>query len=276
MREYRRSLLGHAKRLHALPVTDIRRADVASLIRKVAIQHGEMSAMRTRAALSRFWSWLIANDKVEFNVVSGTEGFSTPKRSRVLDDDELRALWAATDVPDDFHLIVRLCLWTGCRRSEAGGMRWSELKHGVWTVPAERSKNHRSLVLPLPRQARAELDAWPRVVGRDPLFGRSATGFQGWSVRKQRLDVRLGFSASWGLHDLRRTTQTRMAALGIREEIVSRLLNHAQGPIAEAYNQHRYLSEKAHALQLWADTLERLTGPEHANVFSLDERKQAS
>jgi hypothetical protein len=37
------------------------------------------------------------------------------------------------------------------------------------------------------------------------------------------------------------------------------VLNHAAGPITEAYDLHSYLPEKAAALQKWADDLERIT-----------------
>lgn len=63
--------------------------------------------MRTRAALSRFFSWLVAVGKAEANPVIGTEGYESEKRARVLSDGELRALWAATESPTDFNLIVR-------------------------------------------------------------------------------------------------------------------------------------------------------------------------
>ncbi len=94
--EYRRALIGYAKSLHAEPVAMIRRADVARVIRETAATHGATSAMRTRAALSRLFSWCIANGHLEANVVTGTEGYDVAKRSRVLTDGEIAALWAAT------------------------------------------------------------------------------------------------------------------------------------------------------------------------------------
>jgi integrase len=230
--------------------------------------------MRTRAALSRLLSWAIASGYTEANVVSGTEGYSTPKRERVLRNAELCAIWAATAAPVDFHTIVRLCLWTGTRRSEPGGMADTELDGNVWTVPGVRTKNGRALVLPLPRQAVAALAAWPRVDGRDRLFGRGRTGFQGWSNAKERLDAASGVR-DWGLHDLRRTVETRLAGLGVPKEISNRVLNHAAGPITEAYDRHSYLPEKAAALQRWADELDRIVGEEPApdNVIAMTGRR---
>jgi hypothetical protein len=63
-KEYRRALMIHAAGLHDRPVRAIRRADVAGVIRAAATDRGTTTAMRTRAALSRFWSWMLANDAV--------------------------------------------------------------------------------------------------------------------------------------------------------------------------------------------------------------------
>ena len=47
-----------------------------------------------------------------------------PARDRVLDDDEIRAVWRACQ-DDDFGRIIKLLLLTGCRRNEIGGLQWS-------------------------------------------------------------------------------------------------------------------------------------------------------
>jgi integrase len=260
VKEYRRALLLYAKELHPRPVDGVRRADAARVIDHVARTSGATSAMRVRAAGSRFFSWLVARGLVEHNAFTGTEGYDVPKRERVLSDGELAAIWTATAERSDFNLIVRLCLWTGCRRSEAGGMRWSELADGVWLIPGSRTKNHRPLGLPLPRQALDALEGWHRFVGRDLVFGRGPTGFQAWSQSKRRLDARLGFARDWDLHDCRRSTQTRLAGLGVNRDLINRILNHAMGPVDAAYNRYDYAAEKGRALQAWADELDRIIG----------------
>jgi integrase len=144
--------------------------------------------------------------------------------------------------------------WRGGRHAVVGAGR-----RGSGTVPGTRTKNHRELVLPLARQTVTAIEAWPRIVKRDLLFGRTSDrGFNGWSDAKLQLDKRLGFNRAWDVHDLRRTAQTRMIGLGIPRDHVNRVLNHAMGPIDEAYDRHDYLDEKRRALQVWADALERL------------------
>jgi integrase len=200
-------------------------------------------------------------------VVAGTPSYAIGRRSRVLTDSEIARIWRATDDDSAFSLIARMLVWTGCRRSEAGGLRWGEFNTGgkifstccIWTVSGTRTKNGRELTLPLAAQTTAAIAQWPRVLGKDTLFGRtSSSGFTTWSASKRALDAKLGFDLAWDVHDLRRTTQTRMIALGINRDVVNRILNHAMGPIDETYDRHTYYDEKAHALQLWADKIDEI------------------
>jgi hypothetical protein len=65
---------------------------------------------------------------------------------------------------------------------------------------------------------------------------------------------------AWRLHDLRRSAATHMVRLGVREEVVGRVLNHAvKGVTARVYALHTYAPEKRHALDLWAEEIERST-----------------
>jgi integrase len=296
-REYKRALLTYAKPLHAKPFDALRRLDVANLLETVKGERGAASAMRTRAAIGRLYSWGIARGYVEYNPVTGTEGWETPKRERELSDDELRALWQATTEPTDYHRIVRVIIWTGARPSEVAGMAWSELENGAWTFTAERAKNGRPLALPLPHQARAELDEVKRRKGRDQLFGFGPNGFRGWSKAKRELDAlvarnnaeqRLGRKladgeeplegdaiTAWQLRDLRRSVETRLASVGVPQEHINRILNHAQAPITVTYNRYEYLEEKRAALQRWADELDRIVCPPSvdSNVVRLTGRR---
>ena len=109
-------------------------------------------------------------------------------------------------------------------------MRWSELDftRGTWTIPGERTKNHRDHSLPLPAPALAIIAAVPRIVDRDHLFGVRGEGFRRWSAGKATLDKRAGI-ADWTLHDLRRTCATRLADLGVQPHIIEAILNHQSG-----------------------------------------------
>ena len=86
----------------------------------------------------------------------------------------------------------------------------------------------------------------------------------GFSKAKRRLDKLCGVTA-WVFHDLRRTTATKLAELGIPPHVTEKILNHAgaetTGPVGKIYQRYNYLEERRAALELWAATLARLVAP---------------
>ena len=175
---------------------------------------------------------------------------------------ELRAIYEeAGKVGYPFGTIVRLLILTAQRRGEVSGLEWSELglAAGVWTLPAARSKNGRSHALPLSPAALGLLRDVPRLSDRFifPARGSDTTTFSGWSKAKKELDSATGV-ADWTLHDLRRSTATRIASLGVAPHIVERILNHAGGTfagVAGVYNRFEYTDEMRAALSLWESHL---------------------
>ena len=86
-------------------------------------------------------------------------------RSRVLSDDELRAVWkTAEERTDPFAAMVRFMLLTAARRSEAAAMTWDEIIADdigpCWLLPASRNKVKVDLVRPL--FARRRKRCWRR------------------------------------------------------------------------------------------------------------------
>jgi integrase len=250
--------------LHPLAVTAITRADVASCIRAIVKQRSAPTAAAARRTLSALFAWAIADGLLGSgaNPVGGSHRPEDPKpRDRVLAPVELVAIWNAVGCDDNYGQIIRLLMLTGARASEIGGMCWSELDldAGVWTLPAERSKNHRSHTIALPPAALAIIASVPRTE-RDHLFGaRAGAGFTSWPWRKQEFDRRLaGTVKSWRVHDIRRTVATGMADIGIEPHHIEACLNHYSGHragVAGIYNRSSYDRAVKAALALWAEHL---------------------
>jgi integrase len=249
--------------LHGMPIDTVARKDIATRLVAITRENGSVTACRARAALSAFFVWAMQSGIVEANSVIGT---AKPKdnenRDRVLSDDELRAIWLACG-DDDFGRIIKLLTLTGCRRTEIGGMRWSELdlERGLFTVPAERAKNGRRHQLPLTTLALDVIRSVPRMVSRDLLFGvRGTDGFSRWVDGKRDLDKRSGVTG-WLVHDIRRSTATKLADLGVQPHIIEQILNHVSGHKAGPagiYNRSSYEREVRAALLLWDDRVRTL------------------
>jgi integrase len=261
--EIRRYLTVYCRPLHGMPVDAVTRKDIATRLVAIGREHGSITAARTRAALSAFFTWAMQMGIVEANPVLGTaKPQDTTPRDRVLSDAELAAIWRACG-DDDFGRIVRLLILMPCRRSEIGGMRWDELvdlERGLWTLPAERSKNGRAHTLPLLPMALTIIKAVPRMATRDHLFGVRANGFTRWEDSKAAVDARSGVTG-WVLHDIRRTVATKMADLGVPPHVIEQVLNHVSGHksgVAGIYNRSSYEREVRSALALWHDHVRTL------------------
>jgi integrase len=256
--EVRRYLTGdYFRLLHSKPIDQVGQRDIAARLMVIERESGTATARKARAALSAMFVWAMKSGLVTANPAIGTPApAAAPGRERVLSDDELARIWRACD-DDDHGRIVKLLVLTGARRSEIGGIAWSELdlERGVWTLATARSKNHRPHALPIMPMMRHILDAVPHMVGRDQLFGARGAGFQTWSANKQRLDAASGVN-DWVVHDIRRSLATRMADLGVAPHIIEQILNHQsgykRGP-AGTYNRSIYEREVRAALALWSD-----------------------
>lgn len=193
-----------------------------------------------------------------------------PARDRVLSDDELLAVWKASEgQAPKLRAFVRLLILTGCRREEAAGIATGEVDRAaaLWRLPAERAKNNREHVMPLHGLALAELAAvWPEhgeEAGADwQLLGPGGGAFSGFSRLKKAVDAKAGI-APWRWHDLRRTCRTGLARLGVDRLHAERALNHVSGQssLERTYDRHGYEAETIAALQRWQAHVASLVAP---------------
>jgi integrase len=81
-------------------------------------------------------------------------------------------------------------LLTSARRNEACGLKFSEIKNGVWTLPASRSKTKVEIVRPLSKAAMQIIKAQPRL--GDHVFGVDGRPLTAFSRYKKAFDKRCG------------------------------------------------------------------------------------
>jgi integrase len=287
--ETERYLLASARALHGKPIATITRRDIAEVLSAAAANvtkgTGEVTANRLRAALSTLFTWGMKEGLVEANPTIGTHLRAEAPRKRTLVDpetgdmSELVEVWKALE-DHAFNDIVRLLILTGQRRTEIGGLRWSELDAGMTRIklPEERTKNGHPHLVPLSESAREVLGRQHRIVGHDCVFGvrRHERGFTTWDAGKKALDARLPGMVPWTLHDLRRSTATGMARIGVQPHVVEAVLNHQSGSkagVAGIYNLNTYLPEKTAALALWAEYLMAAVSEKSAKVVPLRARR---
>ena len=243
--------------LHDRPLADITRTDVAESLTVMATKNGPVTANRARSALSSLFVWAIGEGWCDNNPVIGSnKRDENGPRERSLSDAEVAKVWLHTG-DDAFGRILKLLLLTGCRRTEIGDLKWSEidLEARTITLPGTRTKNGQQHVVPLCEDAVAILSSIERRAGRDHVFGRNRNGgFCIWARCKTALDNVLALEP-WTIHDLRRTVRTGLGELGIAPHIAEAVINHMPPKLVRTYDRNKYESEKRDALDKWATHL---------------------
>lgn len=255
-------------------IQSIKKRDVIELLDAIADSGRLTTANRVRAYLSSFLNWCVSRDVIDLSPALGVKPVAKEKvRTRFLSDDEIRWYWKALDeVGYPFGPFGKMLLLTGGqRKTEVSNMTYAEIDGNVWFLGAERTKNGRPHEVPLSKQALSLLDSLERVGGpSDFVFTTTAvTPISGFSKARNSVHERMERIASeeagapvqiehWTWHDMRRTSETGMARLGVSQDWIDRVVNHISGQhrMVRVYNQHDYANEKRQILDLWGRALE--------------------
>jgi integrase len=265
------------------PVAELKRYELRDDLARI----GGVMANRVMEFLRAASRWAVAEDRLPFDLLSNMQPVSEEApRARVLTDAEVARLWSATELlRPASRVFFRLLLLCGTRRGETAAATWDQfdLEAGVWTIPAAnrkgRERKRRDLALPLPSLAVEMLKALPQKKG-ERLFPESYSQRQSRPLAALRRKI-AGLDESvkgkrtrktkdqreaerWTPHDLRRTLATRVRELGVRLDVVSRLLGHtteAGNGVAAAtvrYDRSELWPERVAAMTAWDAEVRRI------------------
>ena len=273
-------------RKHILPrwasrrYDEIGRADVIELVESLVTDGKQTLANRVQALVSSIFSFAMDADLVKGNPCARLRrrGVEVIGR-RVLTDEEIQLFWRAIllkPVSRPVGLALRLVLLTGVRPGEAAGVVRAELVNigekdrARWIIPASRSKNGRSHLVPLSEMARQTILSALELPVKDDEFLFPSPSIKDAAITAHALAVAMARFAdnldiiagkSWrdeppSPHDLRRTVATRLAELGVAKEDRDAVLNHTPRDVGKKhYDLYDREREKRRALELWASTL---------------------
>ena len=148
------------------PFFEIRRGDVNALLDKLEDEHGAPQTDRVLAALRSIMNWFATRDEnYSSPIVKGmkrdTRDASERTRDRILDDDEIRAVWNAADELGTYGALIRMLLLTAQRLTKVKTMRWDDIADGVWTIRTEKREKSNAGALKLPKLALDIIAALP-------------------------------------------------------------------------------------------------------------------
>ncbi|SRR6266536_5873925 len=149
---------------------------------------------------------------------------------------------------------LEFAIMTGTRSAEVLGAKWPELDldAGVWTVPADRTKSHRELRVPLSSAALAVLEAAAKVRRDGFVFpGRIDGKGLGHNAMLQVIAA-LGYGTT--VHGMRACFRTWTAErTGFPREIAEAALGHAVGSETErSYQRGELLEKRRDLMEKWA------------------------
>jgi integrase len=264
--------------LGRLPVAEIRRGQYTRVLDHIADHNGPVRSDRCLSALRTLLSWHASRSDFISPLGRGMRRTSIQERarSRILSDDELRAVWlTAEQDKGPFGPFVRFVLLTATRRSEAAGLRRSELSDGgrTWTIAASRYKSGRDTLIPLSTAAQKILAAQPQLSGGDHVFSVDGSRpLGGFDDRKTDFDKVAGLR-DYVLHDLRRTSRTLLSRAGVPADVAEMALGHALGGVRATYDRFAYLDQKRQAFEALAALIERIVRPPADTVVPIRSAK---
>lgn len=281
----------------AAAVTD---DDIFAMCRRIKARGTDRVAQLTKSAVGGVYRFGIRNGYVKSSptkdVPNQQEGKSI--RKKVPTDAEIAALWHAPEMSGRtsvaIKLIIRLAILTGQRRTEVAGAKVSEVKDGVWTIPAvdkrrkaapsdgRRMKNGQEQRVYLSAQAAALFDEALRECSDGTYFFPSQ-GVRGKPDQKTRKPHIHGDSVTQAvrelcakagvedvrIHDMRRAVTT---FLGERDDVSGRtldmIIHHKRSDDRDEdrttavtgthYDMSKRAGQLRHAWQAWADHVDTL------------------
>ncbi len=200
-------------------VSQIERAEVQKLHLELKEARGPYAANKMLELLGHMYKEGKIHNKHKVpcdNPVTGIKRFPRVERERFLDQEELPRFLNAVEslqrqVSKDFFM---LCLWTGARRGNVYSMRWDEilLQHGIWVVPAAKSKNKKTMTIPLSNAAIEILERRKdESTSEWVLPGQGPTGHYNDAKDAWKQIKKMAKLKDVRIHDLRRTLGSWMA-----------------------------------------------------------------
>ena len=217
---------------------DITPADVRALHAELG-KTGHVTANRAVQLLARLYNFA----RLGYTPCGDVSLFRETSRTRFLSPAELKRFLEALahiSVNQTIADVIRLSLFTGCRRANAQAARADEFDldnpaGATWTIPAGKSKNSEPMVIPL---APAAVELVQRRLGHPSGWLFPSYGASGHVVEVKSTMVRvleLAKLEDVHFHDCRRTYASWMLAGGANLATISRSLGHKSLNMVQVY-----------------------------------------
>jgi integrase-like protein len=217
-----------------------------------------MRENEARLATTTRYNW---NNIIESEIARGSLGTMRPEEiTRQHVRELMRRL--AQDRPHwanrTFEVVRRVFTWAVSEDL----VREVDFTERLWRLPGTRTKNRQPHVVPLSTGALGVLTRLLAASGDNewvfpsPAPGSEERPLQAVAKHMQRIVQRSG--VTFRLHDVRRTVRTRLAEMGVPENVAEAVLGHTLPRLIRTYNRHAPILEMRSALEAWSARLEAI------------------
>ncbi|MEP7241547.1 MAG: site-specific integrase [Devosia sp.] len=280
-------------------VGEITRADVEKFMRDVAagktaadvktkkygraiVEGGKGTATRTVGLLGGIMTFAVDRQLRADNPVRGVKRYADRKGETFLSAAELAKVGAALTALETAGAnpsavaIIRLLAFTGARKGEIAGLRWSEVDLGRGYLRLGDSKTG-AKVIPIGAPACEVLASVPVIEGSDYVFPASSGDgrFQGVERVWRNVRTTAGFP-TLRLHDLRHSFASVGLARGDALPIIGAILGHADVKTTSRYAHLADDPVKKAADEISRSVEAAFAGRATAEVVSIGGRKGRS
>ena len=267
--------------LGRLVAAEASRAQLVGAIEDIIARGSPGQAREVLAAMKQMFSYGEQVGIIEASPIANIKasmlvGKRKP-RDRFLTLDEIRAVWLElpnTGLTQHIILALKLLLVTGQRRGELMAARWEHIDWQAMTWHLPQTKNDKPHTVPLSPLAESlfrELETLAQdspwcFPGKDGehIIEKSVT--RAVSRKQECFKVNDKPIPHWTPHDLRRTAETQMLALGVPPHVAERATNHTiktgVSDVFGVYARYDYQSEIRQAMEQWAERIETLLAGE--------------
>lgn len=257
----------------AMPITDIKPADVLSVLREVEARGTYETAKRLRTTIGEVFRYAVATLRAETDPTPVLRGALISPKTRhmpaITEEDEfgrlVRAIWSYQGRGGTANAL-KLMAFLFPRPGELRHARWSEFdfNKAVWTIPAERMKMRREHRKPLPPAAlHILLDLRGTSCPEDYVLPAITNPERPMSENTMNGALeRLGFPGErMTPHGFRASASTLLNESGLwnPDAIEAELAHVDTKGVRSIYNRARYWAERVEMMHWWAGQVLRHT-----------------
>ncbi|WP_174510421.1 integrase domain-containing protein [Klebsiella oxytoca] len=248
----------------SIPVQEIKARTIVEALEPIKARGALETVRRLVQRINEVMIYAVNTGLIDANPASGVGmAFEKPKKQNMptLRPEELPKLMRSlvmSNLSVSTRCLIEWQLLTLVRPSEASGARWAEidLESKLWTIPAERMKAKRELIVSLSSQALEILEVMkPISAHREHVFPSRNGPKQPMNSQTANAALkRIGYGGKLVAHGLRSITSTALNEAGFNPDVIEAALAHSdKNEVRRAYNRSTYLEQRIDLMNWWGE-----------------------